>query len=77
MKTIQVLGTGCSKCRQLTEVTRTAADRLGQPYTLEHVTDVMRFAELGVMAVPALVIDGKVVAVGRVPRGDEIAHWLK
>lgn len=76
MKTIQVLGTGCSKCRQLTEVARATADRLGQPYTLEHVSDVMRFAELGVMAVPALVVDGKVVAVGRVPRPDEIAVWL-
>ena len=77
MKKIQVLGTGCSKCRKLTEITRVIADRLGHPYELEYVTDVMRFAELGVMSVPALVIDGKVVAVGRVPRADEITGWLK
>ena len=77
MKKIQVLGTGCSRCHKLTEIARQTADRLGKPYELEYVTDAMRFAELGVMAVPALVIDGKVVAVGRVPRVDEITAWLE
>jgi small redox-active disulfide protein 2 len=76
MKHIQVLGTGCSKCHKLTEVARAAAEQVGKPYELEHVTDVMRFAELGVMSIPALVVDGKVLAVGRVPRQDEIAGWL-
>lgn len=77
MKKIQVLGPGCAKCHKLTELARSTAERIGKPYQLEYVSDVMRFAELGVMSVPALVIDGKVVAMGRVPRIDEIAAWLE
>ncbi len=76
MKKIQVLGTGCPKCKQLTEVARQAAERVGAPYELEKVTDVMRFADFGVMSTPALVVDGNVVVTGKVPSVDEVARWL-
>jgi small redox-active disulfide protein 2 len=67
MKKIHILGTGCAKCNALTEVTKKAADESGQPYELEKVTDMMRFADFGVMITPALVVDGIVRSTGRVP----------
>lgn len=76
MKKIQVLGTGCPKCQKLTEHARAAAEKCGQPYELEKVTDVMKFADFGVMTTPALVVDGRVVVSGKVPSVDEIVRWL-
>lgn len=76
MKKIQVLGTGCPKCQRLTEAARQAADRLGRPYELEKVTDVMRFADFGVMSTPALVVDGAVLVAGKVPSVDELERLL-
>jgi small redox-active disulfide protein 2 len=67
MKKIQILGTGCAKCHNLAEITRKAADEIGVPYEMEKVTDVMRFADFGVMITPALVVDGKVKLTGKVP----------
>jgi small redox-active disulfide protein 2 len=76
MKRIQVLGTGCSKCNALTEVARQAADRSGQPYEFEKVTDVMRFADFGVMLTPALVVDGVVKVAGKVPSVEQVQRML-
>jgi small redox-active disulfide protein 2 len=76
MKKIQVLGTGCAKCKALTEVTRQAAEKLGQPYEIEKVTDVMRFADFGVMTTPALVIDGVVKVAGKVPSVKQVEEML-
>ena len=67
MKKLQILGTGCAKCNALTEVTKQAADELGLAYELEKITDMMRFADFGVMITPALVVDGIVKATGKVP----------
>ncbi|MEX1119734.1 MAG: thioredoxin family protein [Terrimicrobiaceae bacterium] len=67
MKKLQILGTGCAKCNALTEVTKQAADELGLPYEIEKVTDMMRFADFGVMITPALVVDGVVKVTGKVP----------
>ena len=63
---IQILGSGCAKCRQLTAVAEQAAQDLGIRYDLEKVTDVKRYPEFGVMFTPALVIDG-VVNISEVP----------
>jgi small redox-active disulfide protein 2 len=76
MRDIKILGTGCSKCEQLTKVTKTVADESGEPYRLEKVTDFMKFADYGVMITPALVVDGKVVAAGKVPSLDELRRYL-
>jgi len=72
MKKIQVLGTGCAKCNQLESAVREAADALGIDYELEKVTDMMRFADFGVMITPALVVDGEVKASGKVPSRPEL-----
>jgi small redox-active disulfide protein 2 len=73
---IQILGSGCAKCRQLTAVAEQAARDLGIAYDLEKVTDMQRYPEFGVMFTPALVIDGVVKLSGKVPSLDEAKKLL-
>jgi small redox-active disulfide protein 2 len=73
---IQILGSGCAKCRQLTAVAEQAAQDLGISYDLEKVTDMKRYPEFGVMLTPALVIDGVVKLSGKVPSLDEAKKLL-
>lgn len=76
MTKIQILGSGCAKCRQLTAIAEQAAQDLGLQYELEKVTDVTRYAEFGVMFTPALVVDGVVKLSGKVPSFDEAKKLL-
>ena len=76
MKKIQILGTGCPKCKKLTEDAEAAAKALGIEYTLEKVTGINDIMKFGVMITPALVVDGVVKAAGRVPSSDEIKKML-
>lgn len=76
MHKIQVLGTGCTKCVNLTKAVTAAADELGIPYELEKVTDFLKFVDFGVMITPALVVDGKVLVSGKVPKHDELLQLL-
>ena len=73
---IQILGTGCAKCNQLTASTQAAADRLGLDCEIEKVTDFIRFAEFGVMVTPALVVDGKLKVAGRIPSNADLEKML-
>jgi small redox-active disulfide protein 2 len=73
---IQILGSGCAKCRALTAVAEQAAQEMGLTYELEKVTDVKRFADFGVMFTPALAIDGTVKVSGKVPSLDETKKLL-
>lgn len=68
---IQILGSGCAKCRALTAVAEQAAQDMGLTYELEKITDVKQFADFGVMFTPALAIDGTVKVSGKVPSLDE------
>ena len=72
MKKLQILGTGCPKCNQLAAATEAAATALGLDYQLEKIADLKRIMSFGVMTTPALVVDGVVKCVGRVPRVDEL-----
>ncbi|HUW32665.1 MAG TPA: thioredoxin family protein [Planctomycetota bacterium] len=76
MKKIQILGTGCPKCRKLAENTELAAKVLGIDYQLEKVTDINEMVKFGVMLTPALVVDGVVKIAGKVPAIDEIKKML-
>jgi small redox-active disulfide protein 2 len=76
MRNIQVLGTGCPKCRKLTEAAEEAAKAAGIEYRLEKVTDMQKIIAFGVMATPALVVDGEVKVSGRVPSVDELKGML-
>lgn len=73
---IQILGSGCAKCRSLTAITEQAAQDLGLAYELEKVTDVKRYPEFGVMFTPALVVDGVVKLSGKVPSLEEAKRLL-
>ncbi|HBR93531.1 thioredoxin family protein [Coraliomargarita sp. SDUM461004] len=77
MKQIQILGTGCAKCNQLTVAAEAAASELGIEYTIEKVTDMMRFADFGVMITPAMVVDGVVKVAGKVPSAEDLKQMLQ
>ena len=76
MKKIQILGTGCPKCKKLSELTEAAAKELGIDYEIEKVTDINEIMKFGVMMTPALAVDGQVKVVGKVPSPDEIKKML-
>lgn len=73
---IKVLGTGCTKCQKLEEVTKRAVAELGLDATVEKVTEFADIVSYGVMSTPALVIDGEVRLAGRVPSLDDLKVLL-
>jgi len=75
-KKLQILGTGCPKCKQLAMLTEEAAKELGIEYELIKVTDINEIVSFGVMATPALVVDGVVKVAGKVPPVGEIKKLL-
>ncbi|MEW5924551.1 MAG: thioredoxin family protein [Candidatus Zixiibacteriota bacterium] len=77
MKKILILGTGCAKCNKLYDTAKDAVDAVGEHYILNKVTDIQEIMKYGVAMTPALVIDGEVKSVGRVPSVDEIKEMLK
>lgn len=77
MKQVQILGTGCAKCDKLYAEVVAARESGGLDVEVEKVSDISRMVELGVMMTPALVVDGEVKVVGKVPSRDEIIGWLK
>lgn len=77
MRKLQVLGTGCPKCKKLAEAVEQAARELGMEFAIEKVTDINDIVGFGVMSTPALAVDGKVVLVGRVPTVNELKTLLK
>lgn len=73
---LQILGTGCPKCRMLTEHAERAARELGLDYELEKVTDIEKILEFGVVATPALVVDGEIKVFGHVPSTGKLRKLL-
>jgi len=79
MKDIKVLGPACKTCTTTAttaELVQTAADKLGVPVKIETVTDYAAIAGYGVLSTPGIVIDGKVVHAGGMPKPDDLARWL-
>ena len=74
---IKILGSGCSKCRQLEKSTRQAIQELDLDLNVEHITDFTQIASYGVMSTPALVVNGKVVSFGKVLSVEEVKSILK
>jgi len=74
---IQVLGTGCPKCKKLAEVAEKAASELGLDYELEKVTDLNEITSFGVMMTPALVVNGTVKIAGKVPSSTDMKALLE
>lgn len=76
MTTIQVLGTGCKKCRLLKENAEAAVQKCGMAAQVEKIEDINEIVKFGVMTTPALAIDGQVKFVGKVASAEEIAALL-
>jgi len=76
MKKIQILGTGCPKCKKLAENAEAAARALGIEYEIEKVIDINEIMNFGVMMTPALVVDGQVKTVGKVPSSEDIEKMI-
>ena len=74
---IQILGTGCPKCKTLEENARAAAEQLGVDFELEKVADINDIIAFGVMVTPGLAVDGEVKSTGRVLSVDQIKGLLK
>jgi small redox-active disulfide protein 2 len=74
---VQVLGTGCAKCKQLTENVREAARQSGLPVEIEKVEDVREIMKYRVMSTPALVIDGAVKSAGKVVPAADVLTLLR
>jgi len=77
MKKLQILGTGCPKCKKLAENVEAAAKALGVEYEIEKVTDINEIMKFGVMMTPALVIDDRVKVVGKVISAEEIKSLIQ
>ena len=74
---IKVLGPGCPKCHQTEKIVRDAVAETGVAATVEKVTDVMEIAGYGVFGTPAVVIDGEVKCVGKIPAKAEVLGWIR
>jgi small redox-active disulfide protein 2 len=74
---IKVLGPGCPKCKQTETIVREAVAESGVAATVEKITDVMQIAQYGVFGTPAVVIDGQVKCVGKIPKKEDVISWIK
>ena len=73
---IKVLGPGCAKCKEAEDIVRAAVRDAHSDAHVEKVTDLKEMMALGVMATPAVVIDGKIKCTGRVPDPAEVRDWI-
>jgi small redox-active disulfide protein 2 len=74
---IKVLGPGCAKCTEAEKIIRAAVEETGITATIEKISDFQQIAKHGVFSTPAVVIDGQVKCVGKVPSKGEALAWLK
>jgi small redox-active disulfide protein 2 len=77
MKKLQVLGPGCPKCLELAKRTQEAAKEVGGDFEVEKVSELNKIMSFGVFITPALVVDGEVKVVGKVPSVDEIKKMIQ
>jgi small redox-active disulfide protein 2 len=74
---IEVLGTGCPKCKLLESLVKETVDEMGLKAEIIKITEIDKIIEYGVMMTPALVINGSIVCSGKIPSKEEIKGWLK
>jgi small redox-active disulfide protein 2 len=73
---IKVLGPGCPKCQQTEQIVREAVSEAGINASVEKITDTMEIAGYGVFGTPAVVVDGDVKSVGKIPKKEEVKTWV-
>ena len=74
---IKVLGPGCAKCTQAEKVVKEVVAASGVQASVEKVTDIMEIAGYGVVVTPAVVVDGDVKCVGKVPTSEMVKSWIE
>jgi small redox-active disulfide protein 2 len=74
---IKILGPGCPKCKQTEKVVRDAVAESGIAADVEKVTDTMKIAGYGVFGTPAVVVNGEVKSVGKIPKKEDVLSWLR
>ncbi len=77
IKSIQVLGSGCSTCKQLLEITKKVVQELNINTEVEYITDVAKMIEMGVMTSPVLAVNGKAILTGGAINEEEIKSALQ
>jgi small redox-active disulfide protein 2 len=73
---IKVLGPGCPKCQQTEKIVKEAVAEAGLDANVEKVTDTMEIAGYGVFGTPAVVINGEVKSVGKIPSKEDVKGWI-
>ena len=73
---IKILGPGCSRCDAAEKLVRDVLAETGVDAKVEKVTDLMKIAEYGVFGTPAVVVDGQVKCVGKIPKKEEVKTWI-
>lgn len=76
MKDVKILGPGCKRCQATADLVAGEAARLGLEVAIEKVTDYETIAGYGIAATPGIVIDGRVVHAGGLPKAEDVATWL-
>jgi small redox-active disulfide protein 2 len=74
---IKILGVGCSKCEAAAKIVIETLAENGVQANVEKVTDLLKIAGYGVFGTPAVVVDGQVKSVGKIPKKEEIKAWIK
>jgi small redox-active disulfide protein 2 len=74
---IKVLGPGCPKCQQTEKIVKEAVAEAGVEAEVEKITDLMKIIGFGVITTPAVVVDGQIKSMGKVPKKEEVYHWIK
>ncbi|MFO7497039.1 MAG: thioredoxin family protein [Desulfobacterales bacterium] len=74
---IKILGPGCPKCQQTEKVVKEAVAEAGVSAEIEKVTDAMKIAGYGVFGTPAVVVDGDVKSVGKIPTKEDVKAWIE
>jgi small redox-active disulfide protein 2 len=73
---IKILGPGCARCRAAEKLVMDVLAETGVDANVEKVTDLMKIAEYGVFGTPAVVIDGQVKCVGKIPKKEDVKTWI-
>jgi len=76
MKDVKILGPGCARCNTAAEMVKTEAEKAGVPVIVKKITDYAAIASYGIVCTPGIVIDGKVVHAGGLPKAEDIQKWL-
>lgn len=73
---LEILGSGCARCRKLEDITKKAVKELGVNAEVIKVQDIKAIMGYGVMVTPALVVDGEVKVAGKIPSMEDIKKWI-